>query len=1194
MGALIAVLLAFAAPHLGFAQSEGWSAEEDDARRREIVRRYRTLLERRPVEGVILDRLLSEVGGGRAFDALLADYEQHAQDEPGDFAHQMILGHLYKHARRLDEATEAYRRAADLRPDSPWPHQSMGDGLYGAGRLEEAEAAYEMALDRGSSREERRRILFALADIAFGARDFERATAYLQCLVEDAPDDVYLRMQLADVLIENRQYASALVHYQAVVDLSSRDTRRRAVTLGLMGDVYLELGQFEEAVARYRQGQGLAVRSSWLWTDLERRVVDAYRSSSDVAGLVAEYEETWRRPSNEQLRILAELYQELGRDEEAESALRRAVRANRRDVDSRLALIALYERRGDLAGAIREYREVVRTADEPIHRVALARLQRRAGRDGDSLDTLEEMERAHRGNASGLSLVAEVYLSWGERDRAIRVYEQLVRIDEEAWDSIVALGEVYFMEDRWTDALNTWRRLLHVIDDPVDARVTLARVLAGHGMVDEAVELLDEASAMTGDQTEVLRARAEVLEDARRFSAAVLAWQRLVDVASDAQVRDEARGRLISLYSHQGVLADRIGPLARAWEGGEGPPEAGTLYGEALLRLGRFSEAELVFAGLLVRDPESVSALTALGQVYEGQGRFAQAIAVREQLAALDSSDARRQYDAIVELALRAYDHDTALEFAGASLSENPHDARAHAALGAVYRRLGQLGRAAEHYEEAVRLDGRAYRFALPLSDVLLAVGDNLRASEVLVDVMQRGRDRTVVLEAGRRAIQAHRSSGTLDQLLAEVEAVLARSGLESEGRRLAVQVVEQMVAPLRTQSAVVEEPALSELAEQLEAIGQRATRVFLAAARDTDVRLRVDVVRLIADTGREEAASVLWGSLSDPEEEVRLEAALALGRLGLEDQGDALTVALSDASPGIRAAAAWALGRGGSSGASDRLAQALRGEQNDHVAAALAVALGRVGGDDDIDNLLSMLAERRGVARHGAALGLALLGADPASLRGLLGSPDADDRRVAAWSLSWTPASRDTVSALLDRMWSDQPVVRQACRGALLQLGQGGLQPPDALGTPHRRPSFWSGGGFDGQAYLEALLVRTSARPSAGAPWLGRLDDVLEAHVAETLESGSGATQVALVSDMLASGLEGGLASMGDGMNAGLRRRLASRAAPLVEALVQSPDERVARRARSLVRWMATESVRVRGGEPDSPDPAERRLGGP
>jgi len=57
------------------ASAQAWSTEESGARQREIVRRYRSLLERRPVEGVIFDRLVEEVGSGRGFDALVALYE---------------------------------------------------------------------------------------------------------------------------------------------------------------------------------------------------------------------------------------------------------------------------------------------------------------------------------------------------------------------------------------------------------------------------------------------------------------------------------------------------------------------------------------------------------------------------------------------------------------------------------------------------------------------------------------------------------------------------------------------------------------------------------------------------------------------------------------------------------------------------------------------------------------------------------------------------------------------------------------------------------------------------------------------------------------------------------------------------------------------------------------------------------------
>ena len=96
ISALVVCLVALAPQFSSYTSAQNWSTEESGARQREIVRRYRSLLERRPIEGVIFERLVEEVGSGRGFEALVTLYEGLVQDDEQSFAYRLILGHLYK------------------------------------------------------------------------------------------------------------------------------------------------------------------------------------------------------------------------------------------------------------------------------------------------------------------------------------------------------------------------------------------------------------------------------------------------------------------------------------------------------------------------------------------------------------------------------------------------------------------------------------------------------------------------------------------------------------------------------------------------------------------------------------------------------------------------------------------------------------------------------------------------------------------------------------------------------------------------------------------------------------------------------------------------------------------------------------------------------------------------------------------
>ena len=1076
LGLLLTSLALGTVSRPALSQGNEWGAEENDERRREIVRRYRSLLERRPVEGMILDRLLDEVGGGRAFEALVEEYESRVEADPADFAAVMILAHLYKHANLLDEAVRLYEMAAALRPESPWPLQSMAEGLFGGGRRAEAKDAYARALEVTRDSDERERILFSLADIAFSERNFEEAIAFLAQIVAADPNDVYMRMQLADVLIEYGQLEAALEQYWAIVEQSSRDTRRRAVTLGMIGDVLLELDRVSEAIDTYREAQGYARRGSWLSTDLERRIIDAHRTTGDLVALVEHYESEWRRPDYAQLRILAELYAELGRDLDAEDALRQAIRKNRRGLDARLDLVALLERRGDLDAAVGEYEEVLRYSDEVIYRIRLAQLQRRAGDEDSALGTLRRAERTFRNSVGALMQLAELYLRWGERGLAVTVYERLVAIDPDSADHHIALGDIYFMESRWDEAVAAWRRLLDVIPDANEARITLARVFTAHHMVDEAVRLLDDV--LSGSETNIaaLRTMAEILEEARRFTAAISFWEQLAEQSSDELDRLESRGRIIDIYSRQGVLMDRLSNLVSDWQDGLGTPHSGHFLAEAYLALGRYPDAELVLLRLLEEDDQNIEVLSALAHAYDAQQRIDEALDVYRQIARIDPLNRDVAFEHIVDLALRSFDEETAIEYAMLALRENPHDPRVHAALGAIYHRLGDLAQAAAAYDEAVRLDGRAYRFVFELAGVYAALGQLEEAAALYGQVVARSRDRATLKRAGHRAITTHARLGTLDLLLAEWEALLGRPNFESESRELCLRLLQHMAAPLLAEARGVGGSRRSSAEDQLERLGARSTHILQVGLGDADSNIRMLAIQLSADLGRTETSAAIARTASDPSDDVRQQAAVALGRLRADGTGDTLRSLVADSSPRVRAAAVWALGRIADPLAVPQLARLADSDSEPAVASLATLSLGWIDlahPDGAISRQLASLAQSSDALRRRAAVIAMGVSACP-DLRTAIEAALVDDettiRSAAAWALGRLSMEPGTIERLLEHYWTDSPEVRLSSAYSLRWLSTGRTAPRPSLAWTEP-PAFSTTGPIDVSAYLGQLL---------------------------------------------------------------------------------------------------------------------------
>jgi tetratricopeptide (TPR) repeat protein len=1137
---LLAVILTLVFSTIVSAQGD-WSADATEERRLEIIRRYRSMLERNPVEGRALDRLLQEVGGGRNLDRLIEEYEEAAASDPESFASFMILGHLYKRRDRVDEAIEAYRTAGALRPESVLPIRSTADAAYRAGRIDEARETYEQALELTSDRDDREDILFALADIAFDARDFDTAAGYFERIVELSPRDVYIRQQLADTLVEYGRYEDALLQYEAIAEMTGRDTHLRAMTSGTIGDVLLELGRANDAIERYRRAQGYVRRGNWLYNDLERRIIDAYRTTDDLPALIAEYESAWRRPSFEQMMLLAELYDEVGRDDEALEMLRGAVRSSRRSVDARLDLIRLLERRGEIDEVVAQYREVMRLSDEPIHGFMLAQLLRTSGDQEGASETLEALERQYRNSTSVLLQIADRHLRWGDGDRALALFERVLELEPDDPDHLVGLGDLHWMEGRRDEAQATWQRVPGAFDDPAEGQARLGQVYRSHLLYDAAIEQLRSALELSPESDRHRLQLAETLEEARRVTDAIAVWEELVAASDDAATRALARSRVIDLLTPQLARA-RLDELTAQRHAD--PENLEVAYGlaELYLALDERAEAEEVYLDILSRRPQDLEALMPLSDLYVDAGHRIEAIEVLERVAALSPDDAGPIYQQLANLSLQIFDDEAAVRYGERAVAADPHDARAYARLGETFLRTRQLERAVNAYLEATRLNRRVYGYALSLADLYVAMERLREADDLYREVFRRSRERTEVIEAGRRAIQVNTQLGTTDELLVDWTTVVRRprtsAGSGTAVQQLVVELVELMVGAVLDQIEYGSTQARTAALEELADLRGRCSRALISMIGATDLPDRLRAVELLGQLGASEAVVSLVRIAGEESEEGRIAAVLALGQIGDIAAVEALVTAAADSNATVRALSAWSLGRMGSADVEATLLTLLRQGERPEVQAQAALALGRVQAGSASDALAAAArTDDIEVARAALwALGVIGDGNSRDVISNGLHSALIEVRRAAAWSLGLLPADDRTVEVLLRSYWTEHESVRAQAAQALVRIGLGDAVAPALPDSAFDVPWDRDAGRLDTTGFLDGLLPAPSLETQLlGASLLPRYSDAVEAVAAELMSAGDRPATQRLLDDLYSWGEGGQSTDLPIGLYSGL-----------------------------------------------------------
>jgi len=143
-----------------------------------------------------------------------------------------------------DEAVEAYRKAAALRPNDAEPHLEAGLLLEKQNKFADAEQEYKQALALDPSAD----ALTGLANIYMRGRRLPEAEQYLRKLVAAQPGEAATHVQLGRVLAAEEKNDAAIAELQAGAKLAPGDLSVQQD----LAELYATAGKNAEAEATYR------------------------------------------------------------------------------------------------------------------------------------------------------------------------------------------------------------------------------------------------------------------------------------------------------------------------------------------------------------------------------------------------------------------------------------------------------------------------------------------------------------------------------------------------------------------------------------------------------------------------------------------------------------------------------------------------------------------------------------------------------------------------------------------------------------------------------------------------------------------------------------------------------------------------------------------------------------------------------
>ncbi len=688
--------------------------ETNDAK---IIERYRLMLSRKPKEGSTFDRLYQFYLEGAGLDAMVTDYQAEAEANPNNPNVQLILGHIHKRLGKDAEAVKAYQRAVELAPNNYYSHFALGQAYATLLQHENAISALKQAAalaeetQVAATPEDLTAIYKALGRAYFRRDRVDDAISAWAKIAELDPENIFTRIELADLLREQELYEQAIAQHEAIIEFKADDPYRVCLSRREIGNIHEAKGDYGAAIQSYDSALALTAPGNWLRKDLQHRVIGIYAADGNWEGLIEYYQKKLETTPNEpeRLGLLATAYIENQQLAEGIATYQKAVGLAPTDANLRLSLIAAFRNAEKFEDAAAAYESL--SEQDPdnfgIYR-ELGELYLHLQDESKARATYQRMIDRDSENAGTHLILAEIYASNEWMDDAAAAYQQAISLAPNNLDYIEYFGEFYFRQGNREKALQTWNKMVAGDKEVAENYERLAKLLNTKNYRTEAIATSRKAVELMPDVYRYREALAKLLTENGDYDAALIEYTEATKLAPNPFFAEEMDNQRIELYRRQGTLIEKIEALETELENSELPATDSFAKQKRLakmyLKLGNITYALEVLLKAKAQQPNDVVINRWLAEVYVRQGRRDDANAVYGHLIEIDSANAREYYENIARSYLKVMDFNAATAAAKQAIARSPRNPEGHQMLAEIAKQSGNYESAIDSLKQALRL----------------------------------------------------------------------------------------------------------------------------------------------------------------------------------------------------------------------------------------------------------------------------------------------------------------------------------------------------------------------------------------------------------------------------------------------------------------------------------------------------------
>jgi len=329
---------------------------------------------------------------------------------------------------------------------------------------------------------------------------------------------------------------------------------------------------------------------------------------------------------------------------------------------------------------------------------SLAILLLQMDRKQQAADRLEKLVALHPSDLQIVSLLASIYASSKQIDKAVATYQAFLEREPENQQALLLLGIFYARQKRYGEAEKILDRLLTIDSNSADGHQYLARLYRELKLFDRAIEHYKKALSLRWSTLLAMEA-ADLLESEGKYEDAVALYQRIIE---EDELNEHARVQLADIYVKTGQVDKAISILEELKDYTMDVQQVDLAIGKILVESNRYREAAAHFRKMIQLYPDFDAARSLLAMVYYEMGDKQAAVS---ELAAIDPQS-EDYADALMMQTRILVELD---EYGKAeSLLKKAIDggieplSRMYILLAALYQKKGQPEEARKTYQQAL------------------------------------------------------------------------------------------------------------------------------------------------------------------------------------------------------------------------------------------------------------------------------------------------------------------------------------------------------------------------------------------------------------------------------------------------------------------------------------------------------------